>query len=237
MQHRAKALPTLHYKSNKSLVASILQTWHQQCLLAQTRLSISTGKTQQHDLCWLGQVYGKWKQTHRRQQTIVYKLRLAFGMLTNHERITTNVRAWRHITLREKLYRARMAQCRAKNSTSTRRHAFGAFVRHSRRASAHNCSPAFVLTARMRSQLAIRAKQECFSTWLTFTCENIRLMTGARRIVERCLFHKLRQVASCVMQCVFASCVAVSVAVSVAISVAVCVSATVHIFSFLLSSS
>ena len=148
----------------------------------------SEQREKKHDHQWMVTVWKEWQKVHVQHRTTVLKARSFAGKLTEKDRCILSFREWADVVRSDKQQRQVISKYRSISNKGTCHKVV--------RAWSTTCawfSSQRRFSARMERQIARRSKQRVYSTWLTVALDNIRLITSARRVVERSVLSKLRR--------------------------------------------
>ena len=187
-EERANRFKLLPRSIQRFSVGSVLKEWANVLHELKRSRHASEHRKTKHDRLWLIAVWGEWRTTHHQHRKIVLKLRYAFGMLSQADRSIRALHEWGDSVKTLKQQRFVMAKYRLKSNKWTCHR-----VVHAWSAACARFSAQYLFSARMERQIALRNKQCVYLTWLAVTLDSNKLITSARRVVERSAFNKLRR--------------------------------------------
>lgn len=187
-EERNTRLKSLRHSIQRSHLGMFVDEWAS----IKHHLRMSRGATKQrektHHHQWMVTVWKEWQRVHVQHRTTVLKARSFVGKLTEKDRCIISFREWADIVCSNKQQRLVVSKYRRISNKGTCRKVV--------RAWSTSCawfSSQRLFSARMERQIGRRSKQRVYSTWLALTLDNIRLITSARRVVERSALSKLRR--------------------------------------------
>jgi hypothetical protein len=187
-EERNTRLKSLRHSIQRAHLGMFVDEWASIKYHLKMSRRASEQREKKHDHQWMVTVWKGWQKMHVQHHTILLKARSFVGKLTEKDRCIISFRDWADIVRSDKQQRLVVSKYRRISNKGTCRKVV--------RAWSTSCawfSSQRLFSACMERHIARRSKQCVYSTWLAVALDNIKLITSARRVVERSAFSKLRR--------------------------------------------